>query len=205
MLVDKPSAALISVFTLSLLHTLIPSHWLCFVLVGRAQGWKLRRTLWVTAVVGFFHVATTIALGVVVSAVGPQVIPLKHFDRISAGILMAIGTMYLGLHLVRGGHHHEADRILPAKTAFLSLLLLLTLSPCEAVIPLFLLTASAGVKLVILLSIVLVLTTLGSMLILVWLSSLGVERLRFHFIDRYEKLIVGTILCTLGATTYLLD
>ena len=34
----KLSVMLVSTFTIALLHTLIPSHWLCFVLVGKAQG-----------------------------------------------------------------------------------------------------------------------------------------------------------------------
>ena len=37
------------------------------------------------------------------------------------------------------------------------------------------------------------------MLLMVGLTSLGIEQLKFSFFDRYEKLIVGLVLCALGA------
>ncbi len=39
----------------------------------------------------------------------------------------------------------------------------------------------------------------GVSLLMVGLPSLGTERLQFSFFDRYEKLIVGLVLCALGA------
>jgi hypothetical protein len=46
---------------------------------------------------------------------------------------------------------------------------------------------------------VLLVTTVGPMLLLVGLTSLGIEKLQFAFFDRYEKLIVGLVLALLGA------
>ncbi len=42
------------------------------------------------------------------------------------------------------------------------------------------------------------------MTLLVGLTSLGIEKLKFHFFDHYEKLIVGLVLCGLGALILLL-
>jgi hypothetical protein len=41
------------------------------------------------------------------------------------------------------------------------------------------------------------------MLLLVGLTSLGIEKLQFRIFDRYEKLIVGGVLCILGALIFL--
>lgn len=40
--------------TVSLLHSFIPTHWLPFSIVGRAQKWTLSRTLFVSMFLSFF-------------------------------------------------------------------------------------------------------------------------------------------------------
>src|SRR5690606_41830567 len=52
------------------LHAALPTHWLPFVLVGRAQGWSGGRTLATAAAAGSAHIATTAAAGAVVLAAG---------------------------------------------------------------------------------------------------------------------------------------
>jgi hypothetical protein len=50
--------------TVSLLHSFIPTHWLPFSIVARAQRWPLSRTLLVTAFGGVLHVVSTALLGI---------------------------------------------------------------------------------------------------------------------------------------------
>lgn len=198
--------ALVSTFTIALLHTLIPSHWLCFVLVGRAQGWRRAKTLAVTAAAGIVHVATTVTLGVALAAVGRTFLEQQEhlLERISALILIGLGALYLGSHLLHAGHHHEQDRTVSEKAAVASLLFSLVLSPCSASIPLLIVaSASAGWTALALIAAVLLVTTVGVMLLMVGLTSLGIERLQFAFFDRYEKMIVGLVLCALGALVLL--
>ncbi|HLY09995.1 MAG TPA: hypothetical protein VKW04_11880 [Planctomycetota bacterium] len=204
---DRLPVALVSVFTIALLHTLIPSHWLCFVLVGRAQGWPRRKILGVTAAAGAVHVATTVTLGVALAALGRSLMEEhqeQFLERTSAFILIALGALYLGTHLLHAGHHHEHDRVISQKAAVAALVFSLVLSPCSASIPLLILaTASAGWTAMALIAAVLLVTTVGVMLLMVGLTSLGIERLQFTFFDRYEKLIVGLVLCALGALVLL--
>jgi hypothetical protein len=42
------------------------------------------------------------------------------------------------------------------------------------------------------------------MLLLVGLTSLGIDRLKFRLFDRYEKLILGIVLAALGAAILLI-
>ena len=189
-------AVLAATATVSLLHTLLPSHWLCFSLVGRARGWKLRRTLGITAIAGICHVVSTIGLGIAAAVLGSNILPGEHYEIISAILLLGMGCIFLVLHIVRGGHHHEHD---VERVSIAGLVLLPTISPCTAVIPIFLVPARGDVLFFALVSAVLIVTTLGVMLFLVALSSLGVEKLRFGFLDRYEKAIIGSILCVLVA------
>lgn len=199
----KLSVMLVSTFTIALLHTLIPSHWLCFVLVGKAQGWARKKTLGVTAAAGAVHVITTVTLGVALAAVGRSILENHHEDmleRISAVILIGLGAIYLATHLFHAGHHHESDKAVSEKTAVLALVFSLVVSPCSASIPLLIVASShAGWSAMGLIAFVLLVTTVGVMLLMVGLTSLGIERLQFSFFDKYEKLVVGLALCALGA------
>ena len=48
------------------IHTLIGvDHTLPFVVLGRARGWSLRKTLWITGLCGGGHVASSILLGAI--------------------------------------------------------------------------------------------------------------------------------------------
>src|SRR5258708_6964113 len=50
-------------FGVAFLHAAIPTHWLPFVVVGRARGWSHRRILAAVALAGGGHVIATTALG----------------------------------------------------------------------------------------------------------------------------------------------
>jgi putative Mn2+ efflux pump MntP len=200
------SVALVSSFTVALLHTLIPSHWLCFVVVGRAQGWPRGKMLGVTAAAGVVHVATTVTLGIALALAGRTLLEKQEhmLERVSALILILLGALYLGSHLLHAGHHHEQDRAVSERAAVGALVFSLVLSPCSASIPLLIVaSAGAGWTALVLIAVVLLLTTVGVMLLMVGLTSLGIERLQFSFFDRYEKLIVGLVLCGLGALVLL--
>jgi len=196
------SLPLLYTFTLSLLHTLIPSHWLCFVLVGRAQGWSRGRTLSITAIAGLIHVIANVTLGAALAIAGRKL--MEHHEhlltQISAAILIVLGAIYLGAHLLHAGHHHEQDKSVTGKAAILALSFSLALSPCSASIMLLIVaTAGAGWSTILSIAAVLLVTTVGVMLLLVGLTSLGVERLQFSVFERYEKLILGLVLVAVGS------
>ena len=92
-------------------HTLIPDHWLPFVLVARSRGWDTRRTAAVTATSASMHVGFSIALGLVFYLLGRQAEAAvgigESLERLSGGLLMAFGVGYAGWFLVRGGHQHS--------------------------------------------------------------------------------------------------
>jgi hypothetical protein len=191
-------APLLGVFTFALLHTLIPSHWLCFVVVGRAHGWKIRKTLAVAGGAGLLHVVSTVAIGAAGGALVKSLAHIHTLEQIGAWTLLGLGGVYLASHLLHAGHHHESDRALTEKAAFVSLLFSLLFSPCTAATILLMAQVdSAGM--IALVGAVLLLTTVGGMLLLVGLTSLGIEKLQFAFFDRYEKLILGGVLIVLAA------
>ena len=114
-------------------------------------------------------------------------------------------------HLHDHGHHHpdsieEEERAIEKDwsrrrsdwAAILGLLALLTFSPCEAFLPVFLTGAKYGWLGFALLSSVLAIATVAGMVTFTWLTLLGLQRLRFKMLEDYEPVIVGGVFCLLG-------
>ncbi len=53
-------------FLLSLIHVVIPNHWLPLVLIGRSEGWKKQEALVIAGIAGFAHTLSTIGLGIII-------------------------------------------------------------------------------------------------------------------------------------------
>jgi cadmium resistance protein CadD (predicted permease) len=189
---------LIGAFLVALVHTAIPSHWLCFVLVGRARGWKLRRTMAVAAAAGALHVVTTVMLGVLLARTGERLFKLEDLERYGGWILVGLGALYLVLHLTHKGHHHDREASASDRVALGGLIFAVTVSPCSAAILILIGAAGASMAQVVLITCVLLVTTIGNMVLLVGLTGLGVEKLPLAVFDRYEKLIMGLVLAGVG-------
>lgn len=89
--------------------------------------------------------------------------------------------------------------------AILGLLTLLTFSPCEAFLPVFLTGAKYGWLGFALLSAVLAVATVAGMITFTWLTMLGLQRLRFKMLERYEPVIVSAVFCVLGILVIILE
>ena len=109
-------------------------------------------------------------------------------------------------------HHHSDDDIEEEEraleedwsrqrsdwAAILGLMALLTFSPCEAFLPVFLTGAKYGWVGFVVLSAVLAVATITGMITFTWLTLLGLQRLRFKILEKYEPVIVSAVFCLLG-------
>eukprot|EP00735_Rhodelphis_limneticus_P011273 TRINITY_DN4355_c0_g1::TRINITY_DN4355_c0_g1_i1::g.21227::m.21227 TRINITY_DN4355_c0_g1::TRINITY_DN4355_c0_g1_i1::g.21227 ORF type:complete len:281 (+),score=39.00,DsbD_2/PF13386.1/0.019,DUF3671/PF12420.3/3.7,DUF3671/PF12420.3/2.1e+02 TRINITY_DN4355_c0_g1_i1:69-911(+) len=217
MLSPEEVSILTTTASVSLAHTLLPNHWLSFSLVGRAQHWTLSRTLTITAIGGLGHVTTTYSLGLLLSYLGSTIIPTESYEKLGPWLLVFIGFMYLMLHVrgVRHSHSHGVESCESQKTATFSeqtaaalmVIALPTLSPCAAIIPIFLMTDihKTSLSFYVSLFFLLLATTIAVMTIMVWLSFAGAQKLSFKSLDKYEKLIIGGLLFALGVVAMFLE
>lgn len=118
-----------------------------------------------------------------------------------------------------GGHDHRhahaavAVAITPPSSAparsdravILGLLALLTFSPCEGFLPVYVSGITYGWWGFALLSFVLAAATLAGMVLFTALTLSGLERLRLGFIEKYEGAVLGGLLCVLGVLVILLE
>lgn len=82
--------------------------------------------------------------------------------------------------------------------AMSGLFIMLTLSPCEGFLPVYLSGVQFGWKGFIVLSIILAIATLAGMTLFTWLALVGFDRFRLKTFERYEAALLGTLFALLG-------
>ena len=100
-------------------------------------------------------------------------------------------------------HHHTGAVVAahPVRSQALTiggLFALVSLSPCEAFLPIYVAGAGHGWSGFLVLTGVLVIGTIGGMLLLTWLTFHTVERMKFKWLERNEGAIIGVVLVALG-------
>ncbi|WP_040007212.1 hypothetical protein [Fibrisoma limi] len=203
---------LIGSLTLSLLHALIPSHWLPFVTIGQTERWSGRQTLTVTAIAGLAHTISTTLLGVLVSLAGWQLAENYHelSERAIPLLLLALGLWYLMQHL---RHRHVHDHIDTGavrqarsfSALLLSLGLAMFLSPCLEIEAYFLSAGAKGWGAVVLVALIYNVVTLSGMLLMVTLGRRGLQRVHPHWFEHHENLITGLTLVGLAVLNFFIE
>jgi len=91
------------------------------------------------------------------------------------------------------------------RVAITSLLALLTLSPCEGFLPVYVSGVRYGWLGFALLTAILSIATVLGMVIFTWLTLSHLERLNLRFLEKYESGIIGSLLCSLGVLVVILE
>ncbi len=194
-------------FVLSLIHVLIPNHWLPIVTLSQEEGWGIRKTLGTAALAGFFHTASTVLLGLIVGLFGYQLSRQTELltSLIAPSLLAAIGIFlvardYRSSHPL---HNHAPLSQLKERATLLSLLVIMFFSPCLEIEAYYLVVAREGwIGIFTLSSVYLTVKILG-MLILVFVGMQGVQRLQLAFLERRHGLITGLTFLGLAALSFL--
>ena len=109
-----PSLLPLTAAVTALFHTLIPDHWLPFVLVGRARGWSARTTAVVSGFSAVVHTLLSIALGLLalrLGQIGARAIG-ERLERGSGLLLVVFGAAYALWAWRKGGHFHPGGALL---------------------------------------------------------------------------------------------
>jgi nickel/cobalt transporter (NicO) family protein len=213
-------------FTIAFFHAAIPTHWLPFVLTARAQHWNRSKTLVITAIAATGHACFTATLGLIVAWLG-IVLSARIgalFPWIAGGALISFGLFYLirqltghthtHLHLGNPGHshdhpHHHGEKRMPFSksdlAAIASLLALLTFSPCEAFVPVYVSGIRYGWYGFALLTIILTIATIAGMVVFTGLALTGIEQVKLRSFEKYEAGVMGLLLCAVGVLIILFE
>ncbi len=193
-------------FVAAFLHAILPTHWLPFVLVGRAQGWGMTRTLGATAAAGVAHIASTAVVGALIVAAG---LALDRWvegllPHLSAVLLFLFGAFYLARAMIKrpataaGPDYEMPEPKVSDAAAFGGLIVLMALSPGEVLLPLYLSAATEGAHVLVLLTLSFAAGTVLGMVLLTAVARAGFSILRLERWARYEGAILGLALIGLG-------
>jgi nickel/cobalt transporter (NicO) family protein len=206
-------------FTIAFFHAAIPTHWLPFVLTARVQHWNRSKTLLITAIAATGHACFTAALGLIVAWLGIALSARVGalFPWIAGGALIAFGLFYLvrqltghthtHLHFQPAGHshdhpHHPGEKRMSFSrsdlAAIASLLALLTFSPCEAFVPIYVSGIRYGWYGFALLTVILTVATIAGMIVFTALALTGIEQVKLRSFEKYEAGVMGVLLCAVG-------
>lgn len=194
-------------FGVALVHAAIPTHWLPFVLVGRAQGWRLRRVLAAASAAAVGHILTTSAAGVLILMAGRFVEQwiqgVLHYS--AAALLLGFGVFYLARAFQRRvalAGPGDPGLTPPARVddaaAWWGLVGALALSPGEVLLSFYLTGDTHGWAGLILLSAMFLIGTFAGMVVLISLTWAGMAHFRLDRLARYESAILGAVLVALG-------
>ena len=143
----------------------------------------------------------TTLLGLAAASIAKEVLPYLGYleTYVTSGILIILGLIYIFLGVAhKGDHNHSLESGTHDKATETTLFLMLTLSPCEAMIPLFFVASTLGWNILLILSLVMTLGTISGMLSLTYLTLIGYKRIHFPWLEKNERTVIGVILFAIG-------
>lgn len=205
-----------------------PDHYLPFIALSESKKWTMRKTMLITFLCGIGHVIGSVILGLVGIAVGISLNRLTSVEsvrgNIAAWLFIAFGIVYMVIsirnlirnrkhshaHFHPGGekhfhehdHHkehlHIHDKEVVKATPWI-LFLIFVFGPCEPLIPLVMYPASksnfAGTVLV---SVLFSIVTVVTMMSVVLVFKLGMNRFNLKPLEKYSHLLAGTMIFLSG-------
>lgn len=203
---------------ISVLHSMLPTHWLPFVMASRSQKWSWSKTQSILLIAGLGHVIMTTILGSVIFVLGLGVYHnIQKYFIVIASLSIALFGAYQIYQYKKGhkhshcnhdhAHNHSDEFKIKSNDgwAILSLLSLLTFSPCESFLPVYLSAVGYGWKGFVLLSLILAAGTLVTMLGFTWVSAKTLSKYHMDWFEDHEKLIIGVGLIVLAVILTIIE
>jgi nickel/cobalt transporter (NicO) family protein len=202
---DDMDEILIGSLVLSILHALLPNHWLPVLAIGKQQRWSLIQATEVVFWAGVAHAGSTIAIGLFLAWVSKtagesQQLHL-HLDIVGPVVLIILGSWFIYRHHHHHHFHldeHSADGKRTRRGIIAALMFSMFLSPCMEVLAFFPLAAFKGWHNVLILSISYGAITVAGMCLWVRIVYRGLLRYDWHGLEHRAGLITGGTLILSG-------
>ncbi|MDF3076882.1 MAG: hypothetical protein K0S09_771 [Sphingobacteriaceae bacterium] len=191
---------------ISVLHGVIPNHWLPVLAVSRKEGWSLYETIQITFIAGLAHAISTILIGIIVGTVGIRLSEnIDHFTHIiGPALLVAMGIYFLWRHHTHNHFKLRQDEIKrSSKPKLISLLMVaMFLSPCLEIEAYFLMAGTVGWHMIALMSFLYLFISIAGMVVWVTIAYKGLLKLNWHSLEHNAGIITGLTLIATGCLTF---
>ena len=192
---------------LSILHALIPNHWLPVLAISRKEKWSLKETTSVTFISGLAHAVSTVLIGVIIGLVGVKLAEhVEHFTKIIApAILIALGIFYIYQHHRHKHFHIHAEPHARSRSSIVtSLVVAMFFSPCFEIEAYFLMAGTHGWTQIAILAALYTIVTVTGMVVFIRLAYRGLSRVNWHSLEHNAGIITGVTLVLTGiASTFI--
>lgn len=203
------TSILIGSLLISLLHAVIPNHWLPVLAIGRKEGWSLAETIRITFIAGMAHVISTIVIGVLLAMIGSEFAThIEDFTRIiGPSILLLIGLYFVRQHYTHHHFHLEKKQIeRKSKGAVVgALVIAMFLSPCMEIEAYFLLAGSKGWYFLVMIAGLYTIITVAGMLVWIRIAYKGLLKLNWHKWEHNAGIITGLVLIITGIISFFIN
>ncbi|HLF62211.1 MAG TPA: hypothetical protein VI603_00555 [Saprospiraceae bacterium] len=193
---------MISSALLSILHAVLPNHWLPVIAIAQREKWTMRETLQTTFLASLAHAGSTILIGVIIAAFAFQLD--KHVavftSVITPAILISMGLLFIWQH-----YHHKHFHIKSASAKGTSkaaliiwFVIAMFFSPCLEIEAFYLAAGVIGWQVVLLISIIYLVISVAGMVFWVSWAYHGLTKLNWHALEHSAGIIAGIILILTG-------
>ncbi len=194
---------------ISLLHAVIPNHWLPVLAIAKKEGWSLAVTSRITFIAGMAHVISTVLIGVLLGIIGGELTEhIEDFTRVVApSILILMGLYFLRQHYRHHHFHLEQDAIKRKSkgTIIWTLIIAMFLSPCMEIEAYFLLAGSKGWYMMAAIAVIYSFISIAGMLIWVRIVYKGLLKLNWHKWEHNAGIITGLVLILTGVISFFIN
>lgn len=200
---------LIGSFLISLLHAVIPNHWLPVLAIGKKEGWSLAETSRVTFIAGLAHVVSTVMIGLLLGLIGGEITEhIEHFTHIiGPSVLILMGLYFLRQHYAHHHFHLQPEQISKKtkRSIILALIIGMFLSPCMEIEAYFLLAGSKGWFMMAGIAIMYSVISIAGMLIWIRIVYKGLLKLNWHKWEHSAGIVTGLILIITGVISFFIS
>jgi nickel/cobalt exporter len=205
-------AYVIGAALVGILHMSAPDHWLTLCVLARNKKWAPKKLFGVSFVTAIGHVALSIAMGLIVVVIGLVFSHLISYyldtgiGLVMVGAGLVVGIMPLVRKSVSHQHHHDHEHEhneekkfgkLTSKIGYFAILGA-ALSPDPSIIPIYLSAISAGFYFALELSVVFAVASIGTLLLLVQLGTVGLAKTLAKIPEKYNDSMVGFVIMAIG-------
>jgi nickel/cobalt exporter len=190
---------------LSVLHALIPNHWLPVLAISRRENWSLTQTTTVTFISGLSHALSTVLIGLLIGLLGVKLADnVRYFTHfIAPTILISLGIFYIYQHNRHKHFHlHAQEKPLSKNKIIAGLVVAMFFSPCFEIEAYFLMAGAHGLSVVALLAILYTVVTVTGMVIWVRLTYRGLFKFNWHSLEHNAGIITGVTLVLTGIASF---
>lgn len=190
----------IAAVIISLLHGLIPSHWLPILAFAKKEKWSMYQTFGLTLKAGLAHSLSTVIVGVVIAFIGIKINENIEVitQSVAAGILILLGIWFLARHYHHHHFHIENPDKISKKKLVITILAAMFFSPCLEITGFYLTLSKMGWLYIAFLSFSYVAITLLSMTLWVYIGYHGLKKLDSHKWEHNSGLITGAVMILCG-------